>query len=36
MKIFDDEDDCYFSSFYNIYINTSKTLSEIFGSEKRT
>lgn len=34
MKIFDDEDDCYFPSFYNIYINTSKTLSEIFGSEK--
>ena len=34
MKVFDDEDDCYFPSFYNIYINTSKTLSEMFGSDK--
>lgn len=36
MKVFDDEDDCYFPSFYNIYINTSKTLEEMFGSDKES
>lgn len=34
MQVFDDEDDCYFPSFYNIYINTSNSLEEMFGSDK--
>ena len=35
MKLFDNEDDCYYPSFYNIYINSSKTnLSELIGSDK--
>lgn len=36
MKVFDDEDDCYFPSFYNIYINSSNSLNGIFGSDKES
>lgn len=36
MKLFDNDSSCYYPSFYNIYINTTKSFSEIIGSSSES